>query len=128
MGVSRSVVSRSLALLKLPESIQDQISRGAISQTQGYELSKISDPTPQAELASLIVSQGLTIEDVAKVIRGSPTKRTSPHKVQTTMVFRVSGCRIVIRKKAGIEPRSLHAALVHLAEEFRQKALATDAA
>lgn len=128
LGVSTKTVARSLALLKLPDSIQGQIIRGTISQAQGYELSRMVNPTHQSELASLIVTQGLTLADVVMVVRGSQTKRTDFRRGQTTMVFRINDCRIVVRREAGIEAEGMRAAMLGFAKQLCQEEIAFDAA
>ena len=46
--VHPSRVSRALALLKLPEGIQEQVSLGNIPARSAYEISKLPDPHSQA--------------------------------------------------------------------------------
>lgn len=49
--VPASTITRTVALLDLPEAIQDKVDKGTIAKDKGYELSKVRDPVEQAELA-----------------------------------------------------------------------------
>ena len=51
LGMSSSTATRLLALLTLPQAIQDRIAARDISANAGYQLSLVSDPARQAELA-----------------------------------------------------------------------------
>ena len=59
LGISNPTVSRLLALLELPEDIQQRVASGAIPASSAYQLAKVSDPAKQAELAQQVAS-GLT--------------------------------------------------------------------
>jgi ParB family chromosome partitioning protein len=60
LGVSDATVSRLLALLSLPEPIQEKVQSGAIAPALGYELSKVADPRKQAEMADEAANGRLT--------------------------------------------------------------------
>lgn len=59
-GVSSSAVSESLALLDLPDWIQQHLMKGEITSSVGAELSRVKDSSLQAEFAKRILSQGMT--------------------------------------------------------------------
>lgn len=52
LHVSEAVISRSIALLQLPDGIQQQVNEGKLDARRGYVLSQESDPARQRELAS----------------------------------------------------------------------------
>jgi ParB family chromosome partitioning protein len=71
-------ITRALALLRLPDDIQDHVAAGKISARAGYELSKLKDESSQRELAQRAASGLLTHEQAAKAVRqrkGKPTRR-----------------------------------------------------
>lgn len=68
-GQSPASVSRSLALLTLPEAIRKQISAGLISASSAYKLSQVKDAAKQAELAQRITNEGLTRQGVENAAR-----------------------------------------------------------
>ena len=55
----------ALALLDLPEAVQEQVEQGAIAPTTAYEISK-ADPGRQEELAHRVVTEGLRTSDVTE--------------------------------------------------------------
>ena len=52
LHVSEAVISRSIALLQLPDGIQQQVNEGKLDARRGYLLSQEADPARQRELAS----------------------------------------------------------------------------
>ncbi len=58
-----STVSRSLALLKLPESVRNQVESGQISPRQARELGKPGNVEKQSANASRVVAEGLTVAE-----------------------------------------------------------------
>jgi ParB-like chromosome segregation protein Spo0J len=67
LGISVSTVSRAGRLLtKLSPAIQQQVARGEISAAVAYELSQVSDPALQAELAAEAASGKLTRDETTR--------------------------------------------------------------
>lgn len=64
LSIPASTVSRALALLRLPPSIQAQVAAGEIPARSAYELSKVTDPSRQAALAMQAAQGELTHADV----------------------------------------------------------------
>jgi ParB/RepB/Spo0J family partition protein len=54
----RSTLDDKLSLLKLPEDIQEQIIKGNLDPSKGYELAKVKDEKSQRELFNEIVEKG----------------------------------------------------------------------
>lgn len=52
LHVSEAVISRSIALLQLPDGLQQQVNEGKLDARRGYLLSQEADPARQRELAS----------------------------------------------------------------------------
>lgn len=75
-GVSNGAITRSLALLTLPESIRECVACGSINASAAYELSRVEDAGQQQELASKLAA-GLTRDGLAGEIKAqskSPAK------------------------------------------------------
>ena len=81
LSVDQAKVVRTLALLELPEGVQEQVEQGAIAPTTAYEISK-ADPDRQEDLARRVVSEGLRTADVTEARRG-PADR--PGKFRETL-------------------------------------------
>lgn len=62
LGISAASVTRTLAVLKLPDEILQHVEAGRISADAAYQLSRVSDPGEQARLAEQ-VTEGLLTRD-----------------------------------------------------------------
>jgi ParB family chromosome partitioning protein len=101
-------VTRALALLDLPYTVQNAVASGELAPSVAYEISKVEDPTAQEEVASRVVSEGLsraaTIEAVRKASKQSrggkkPAKRSDPAE----RTLRTSaGVKVVATHKKGL--------------------------
>lgn len=100
LNVSKGAVSKALALLKLPEDIQEQVEQGTISPSSGYEVSRLKDAESQRELATRIVSEGLRRDDagvaVGKTARPKAAAKAAEAKPSTTKVFVVADAKLSI--------------------------------
>jgi len=81
VGKSRSAVTNLLRLLKLPPAIQASLRDGSISAGHARALLAIREEATQLELHQAIVSQGLSVREVERLVRSqrpvSPKKKTS---------------------------------------------------
>ncbi len=66
---SRTAVTNSMRLLKLPESIQKMIIEGAISSGHARALLSLEDEKAQESIAEKIKKDNLTVRDVEKLVR-----------------------------------------------------------
>lgn len=64
IGKSRSHVANTLRLVKLPESVRQMVSEGAVSAGHARALLSVSDPE---QMAKRIVDQGMTVRDIERV-------------------------------------------------------------
>ncbi len=71
VGKSRSVVTNTLRLLKLPLQVQKLVHEGAISSGHARALLSISETADQVSLAEKIVLKGLTVREVERVAQKS---------------------------------------------------------
>ena len=69
LRIHPSRVSRALALLKLPDEIQDQVNVGKISARSGYEISKLSNAAAQAKLAEKASAGELSHTQTSNAVR-----------------------------------------------------------
>jgi len=81
VGRGQTVIARSLALLDLPEEIQEIMPRGIITETHTRALRKISDRSRQIQLAREGDKQGWTVKEMERRVHealkatGEPLKR-----------------------------------------------------
>ena len=73
VGKSRSAITNTIRLLKLPEEIQAMVRTGAISMGHARALLSIDDADKQLALAKRIISETLTVRDVEN--GGQPAKQ-----------------------------------------------------
>ncbi len=71
LGLSGATVSRSLALLKLPESIQAQVASGSISADAAYHLARVDDPQEQVSLAAEAAGRMLSRDALTRKLKSA---------------------------------------------------------
>ncbi len=70
VGKQRSTITNLLRLLKLPESIQKDISTGVLSEGHGRVLIRlVEDPIKMLEARDTIIRNGLTVRQAEKIIK-----------------------------------------------------------
>jgi ParB family chromosome partitioning protein len=121
LGVAQPTVVRALALLELPEPVQDQVERGALAPATAYEIGKAEDPKTQREIADRVVSEHLsrseTIAAVRAAAKGSPAKPdkggagSRTRKAPTSRTLKAAGCRITVEHRKGVDNELLASAL-----------------
>lgn len=69
VGKSQTAIARSLALLELPEDIQELMPRGIISEAHTRHLRKISDRTRQIDIARQADREGWTVKETERQVQ-----------------------------------------------------------
>jgi len=69
LSVDQAAVSRTLALLSLPATVQAQVEAGELAPRTAYEISKLPDPDAQVELADQAVASGITRDQVQATVK-----------------------------------------------------------
>lgn len=77
VGKSRSVITNTLRLLKLPEMVQSMVREGAISSGHARAILSIDNSKSQRALAEKVVRQGLTVRDVERIAQGGSGRKKS---------------------------------------------------
>jgi ParB family chromosome partitioning protein len=96
LRIPKSRVSRALALLKLPDDIQEQVSLGRIAARSAYELSKLADPVQQASLAQEAAAGNLPPEKAAQAVRQSLRKVKAPARSTSQTFVTEGGWKVVV--------------------------------
>lgn len=93
MGRNRSTVSNTLRLLQLPESVQQMVSAGALSEGHARTLLAVTNPKEQERIARAVAEQGYSVRDTEAMVRGEgPAARTiKPRRVRTPKPHRATG-------------------------------------
>ncbi|MDA7979481.1 MAG: ParB/RepB/Spo0J family partition protein [Pirellulales bacterium] len=120
LSVPESKVTRSLALLRLPEEIQTLVESEQIAPRTAYEISRIEDPDQQQRLAQQAAAKRLTHQDIAQKVqqqRRSRTRKTKTHKLS----FAASHSWHVVVRGTGSNYHEVEQALLLALEEVRHR-------
>jgi ParB family chromosome partitioning protein len=101
LSVPQSSVVKALALLDLPESVQEQVEAGRLSTGTAYEVSRVSDPNEQRAIAERVVSERLTRQEAVEAIRERAGGRAARSR---TVEYAVApGVTVLIRFRGGAQ-------------------------
>ena len=125
LHIAPSAVSQALALLKLPDAVQESVEVGNLAPSAAYELSKVNDPEDQARLAAQVVAERLSRTETAEAVRRTSSRtitgkgrRASKDRKAKPRVFRTkAGTRVTVESRKALDNESI---LVELAEVMDQ--------
>jgi ParB family chromosome partitioning protein len=110
-------VTRALALLDLPYTVQVAVAAGDIPASVAYEVSKLEDPEAQVEVAARVVAEGLsraaTVEVIRKAGRISKGRGATKAKSRkpTIQTIKTTTAKVTVEFKRAVEPAEIAAAL-----------------
>lgn len=78
LHIGQASVVRALALLDLPDAVQNHVEQGALAASVAAELTKLPDAQAQAEVSQAVIRQQLTRDEVAEVIKAVRARRPAP--------------------------------------------------
>ena len=117
LKITPTKVSRSLALLKLPEPIQQQIESGELSPRSAYELTKLDSKSEQGALAKRLTSGATTTTQAAHQSKRRVRKQS---KSPTSLTFfSEARCRVVVSVGPHRNYHEIEEALTQVLEEVR---------
>jgi ParB family chromosome partitioning protein len=122
LRVPPSKVSRTLALLDLPDDLQGRVEAGDLPARAAYEISKLPDDTQRRNLADAVEDRGLTVEDTRDAVsrrRGKSAPRTRGTRVS---VSAPGGVRVVVSAGRRLSEAEIESALRNAAEVIRSRA------
>jgi len=102
-GKSRAVITNTLRLLRLPETIQQMLRNEQISNGHARALLGIESPVLQLQLAQEIVKKSLSVRDIEKRISQMITRSNREKKESGVLADRYSMVLSEIRRLHGIE-------------------------
>lgn len=114
-------VSRTIALLKLPDDIRDQVDSGEIAARAAYEISKLDDNDKRRELAEKAATGTLTHDQAAKAVRQRKGKPKAPSRGVRQTFFTEDGWKVVVSANKKGTYHEIEQALVQTLEEVRQR-------
>ena len=78
IGKSRSSITNTLGLLRLPNSVQNMILDGKLSMGHARELSKLEDNDKIVEYAKNIVNKNVSVRDIENLSKSNEVKKKKP--------------------------------------------------
>jgi ParB family chromosome partitioning protein len=116
LHVSAAGIAQALALLKLPEEIQERVESGNLAPTVAYEIARVPDADAQVELANRVETEGLNRRQATEAARRAMPKGTKGGKSQkgkglSGRVYKTSLGRVSIELKRPGDEASIMAAL-----------------
>jgi ParB family chromosome partitioning protein len=112
--INPATVTRALALLELPTSVQDRVEEGSLAPATAYEVSKVDDPATQAQVAQVALDEGLKRSEVAELVQAVKARRPVLAARHEPVAFDLGDCTVTVRwKKASpiTAPQALKKAL-----------------
>lgn len=120
LGQSPATVSRTLSVLKLPESLRSQVASGQISADSAYLLARVEEPKRQAELAAEVVGGKLSRDalnrKMKRVRRAEAQAKDGPNRITALL----GGGRSITVGGKGLTLDSLMEALEQLLSRARK--------
>lgn len=118
MHIADANIVRALALLELPEGVQDEVEAGRLAPSVAYEVSRLESPEEQAKLAHRVVAEKMTRDQVADVVKARKQGRGAASPAAARAEFKLEGGRKVT--VAGLPDDRPDTVLAALAEATRQ--------
>lgn len=121
LRVPPSKVSRTLALLDLPDDLQGRVESGDLPARAAYEISKLANDAQRRHLADAVQDRGLTVEDTRDAVsrrRGRVAAKTRRTRQKLTAP---GGIHITVSAVRPVTDAEIEAALVHAAESVRSR-------
>lgn len=99
LAIDPAKVTRMLALLTLPEEVQEQVEQGTLAATTAYEVSRLPDPAGQVEIARAIIDEGLTRTEAREAVRSIKARRPAPAQRPEPVAVDLGDCTVTVRWK-----------------------------
>ena len=94
LGINRSSVTNTLRLLRLPPAVQEMLSKDEITYGHARALLGLDSEAAQAQLASMIAKQGLSVRQVENMVASRGTKPAAQKtELQASVGSQRSRCR-----------------------------------
>jgi ParB family transcriptional regulator, chromosome partitioning protein len=139
LHLTGATVSRALALLELPYTVQEAVDAGTLAPSVAYEVSKLDDPEAQREVAGRIVAEDLSRAEAIEAVREASGRsarssggkgrgaKAKPRKV-TVRAFKAAGCKVTVENRRGLEDAAIRAALAEVLTQLNPGHDASEAA
>lgn len=121
LSIPESKISRSLALLRLPDEVQAQVEEGRIAPRAAYEIARASSPAEQHRLAKLAASGAAGVKEISRATR-SRAKRRPSTKRGVRLTFKLDdGWNVSVSRRQPASYHEVEQALSDALEEVRTR-------
>jgi ParB family transcriptional regulator, chromosome partitioning protein len=123
LHISHQSVVRALALLELPEDLQDRVETGELAPSVAYEVSRLTGPETQRAVVERAIAEGLNRAEVVAEVRQHQANPSAPARPRRERVeFRTTqGTVTVTLASAGAGPEQVEAALKAALKQIRSQ-------
>jgi ParB family chromosome partitioning protein len=111
LHVRDSTVFKALALLELPGEVRELVAAGEIKPATAYALSQLDRPQDQVELAERVVSEKLTRDEAAAVVREKTGRAARSARKGRVEIRLDAGRKVTVAGLADDRPETIVAAL-----------------
>jgi ParB family transcriptional regulator, chromosome partitioning protein len=127
LRVSHQAVGRALALLTLPEDLQEQVDAGSIPASAAAEVAKVDGDDVRREIVSKIIAGELTRDETVEAVRrakgqpgrGSTSRGSKSAPRKTSATIRTAAGRLTLENRKGVDESTMLAAVLEAAEILR---------
>ena len=113
LRVPASKITRSMALLELPDDVQHRVEAGELPARAAYEIAKLPDDAQRRELAEAVRASGLTVEDTRKAVRGRKGSPAPKPRGTRERQLTPGGVLVTVAAGRSLSDAELAAALTH---------------
>jgi ParB family chromosome partitioning protein len=132
LAVDQSTVVKTLALLALPQAVQEYVEQGNLSPSVAYEVGKLESADAQVKIAHQVVAEGLsraeTVEAVKHAAGRAKSKGRGTRKPTSRIFRKLAGCTVTVENGKGLNASIILAALLEATERIRREAAENHAA
>lgn len=109
LAVAHPTILRALALLDLPESVQERVEQGGLAPSVAAELARLPDPEAQAAVAEAAVEQKMTRAEVAEFVQAKRASRPAPALKPDPVSIDLGSVVVSVRWKKADGPDAIRA-------------------
>jgi ParB family chromosome partitioning protein len=122
LHIRDSTVFKALALLELPGEVRGRIAAGEIKPATAYALSQLDRPQDQIELAERVVTEGLTRDEAAAVVREKTGRGIPASRKGRVEISLGSGRKVTVSGLADDRPETIVSALRQALKQMQGRA------
>ena len=122
LHVSTSRVSRALALLDLPEPVQQRIDDGTLSKSSAYEITKLPDRHVQSDLAKEAANSAMSHSQAVRRVKQRRGKKSpNPRKGLHQVFYADNGITVTVASRSKVNYHEVEQALLEVIDEVRHR-------